>query len=181
MLCAKYNLQSEWTFETPCMRSFLESLNLRAIRFSTKVPYRLTINELWKIKDLSMRDRLFIELRAWVELELRLSWVWVKIELILSHQKMPFLHRNVFHRLFIYLFINLLIFIIAFLWLVRVGTLLHWETILFMGTRQWRALFTYMFYEYKMIFYRKAIYWNIKLLCQSLDTRYRPFSTDLSS
>ena len=139
-----------------------------------------------------MRDRLFIELRAWVELELSLSWVWVKIGLSLSKshnydyygswfelpKKCPFCTEMFFT---VYLFIYLLIFIVAFLWLVRVGTLLHWETIPFMSTREWRALFTYMFYEHKMIFYRKAIYWNTKLLCQSLDSRYRPFSTDLSS
>ena len=134
---------------------------------------------MWKIKDLSMRERLFIELRTWVELELSLKWVWFKIELSLSYQKSAFLCTEMFFT--VYLFIYLLIFIIAFLWLVRVGTLLHWETILFMDIRQWRAPFTYMFYEYKMIFYRKAIYSNIKLLCQSLDTRYRPFSTDLFS
>ena len=114
---------------------------------------------MWKIKDFSMRDRLFIELRAWVELELSLSWVWVKIELSLSKshnydyygswfelpKKCPLCTEMFFT---VYLFIYLLIFIVAFLWLVRVGTLLHWETIPFMGIREWRALFTYMFYEH---------------------------------
>ena len=32
------------------------------------------------------------------------------------------------------------------------------------GRTLWRAVLTYMFYESKMIFYRKAIYSNIKLV-----------------
>ena len=54
---------------------------------------------------------------------------------------MPFFYR-IFFSLFILVFF-FLIFIIAFYdWCGYVGTLLHWETKLFMGARYWRALFT---------------------------------------
>ena len=54
---------------------------------------------------------------------------------------MPFSPELFFFSPFILVFF-FEILIIAFLWMVPVGTLLHWETKLFMGARYWRALFT---------------------------------------
>ena len=48
---------------------------------------------------------------------------------------MPFFSRIVFFFTVYFSFFFVEILIIAFLWMVPVGTLLHWETKLFMGAR----------------------------------------------
>ena len=61
------------------------------------------------------QDRLFIELRAWVEKKLSRSWVWVKVKFELP--KNAFFYRKCVFTVFVPVFRIFSIFVAAFLWL----------------------------------------------------------------